>query len=168
MNNAVEAMGVHDTFQRRLALQGKDTGAVHQNVYALVPVQQCLSQLINALGAGHVTGDNINLRCAGLLARLSSLQRQPCSCQRQTLSLQKANFVVVKGMSCDCKRQSSQLNQGCTERGPSSMPQWTAIVAETTGVFVITSSSYCLCTMRKQAGQFTWLQICKSPNEQQS
>lgn len=85
MNNAVEAMGVNDTFKRRLALQGKDSGAVHQNVYALVLVQQCLGQLINAFGAGHVTGDNINFGCTGLSACLSSLQRQPCTCQRQSL-----------------------------------------------------------------------------------
>ena len=104
MHNPVEALGVYDTFQRRLALQGKDAGAVHQDIHALVLVQQCLGQLIYAFGAGHVTGNNINLRCASLLACLGSLQRQPCSCKRQTLSLQKANFVVAKGKLCSCER----------------------------------------------------------------
>jgi len=63
------------TFQRRLALRGKDAGAVDQHIHAFVSVQKGFGHLINAFGALHIARNNINLWCTSLFASLCSLQQ---------------------------------------------------------------------------------------------
>ncbi len=63
------------TFQRRLALRGKDAGAVDQHIHASVSIQKGFGHLINAFGALHVAGNNINFWCTSFFASLCSLQQ---------------------------------------------------------------------------------------------
>lgn len=63
------------TFQRRLALHGKDAGAVDQHIHAFVSVQKGFGHLINAFGALHVAGNNIDFWCTSFFASLCSLQQ---------------------------------------------------------------------------------------------
>ncbi len=63
------------TFQRCLALHGKDAGAVDQHIHAFVSVQKGFGHLINAFGALHIARNNINLWCTSLFASLCSLQQ---------------------------------------------------------------------------------------------
>ena len=63
------------TFQRRLALHGKDAGAVDQHIHAFVSVQKGFGHLVNAFGALHITGNNINFWCTSFFASLCSLQQ---------------------------------------------------------------------------------------------
>ena len=63
------------TFQRRLALHGEDTGAVHQHVHAFVSVQKGFGHLINAFGARHIAGNDIDFWCTSFFASLCSLQQ---------------------------------------------------------------------------------------------
>lgn len=64
-----------DTFQRRLALHGKDTSAVDQHIHAFVSVQKGFGHLINAFGALHIAGNNIDFWCTSFFASLCSLQQ---------------------------------------------------------------------------------------------
>ncbi len=63
------------TFQRCLALHGKDAGAVDQHVHAFVSVQKGFGHLINAFGALHIAGNNIDFWCTSFSASLCSLQQ---------------------------------------------------------------------------------------------
>ena len=63
------------TFQRRLTLHGKDAGAVDQHIHAFVSVQKRFGHLINAFGALHIAGNNINFWCTSFFASLCCLQQ---------------------------------------------------------------------------------------------